>query len=95
MVEAAFYLYTLIQLLHCINYGLLKPKPTTMIFETKTDMPFPTSQFVIQGFAAPFRLDKANTDGRKLVYVRDDILSKLLNISYVSSNTECFVNVVN
>ena len=60
-----------------------------MVSETKIDMSFPTSQFVIQGFAAPFRLDRTNTGGGILVYVRDDIPSKLLNISYVSSDTEC------
>ena len=60
-----------------------------MVSETKIDMSFPTSQFVIQGFAAPFRLDRTNTGGGILVYVRDDIPSKLLNISYVSSETEC------
>ena len=56
-----------------------------MVSETKIDMSFPTSQFVIQGFAAPFRLDRTNTGGGILVYVRDDVPSKLLNISYVSS----------
>ena len=53
-----------------------------MVSETKIDMSFPTSQFVIQGFAAPFRLDRTNTGGGILVYVRDDIPSKFLNISY-------------
>ena len=49
-----------------------------MVSETKIDMSFPTSQFVIQGLAAPFRLDRTNTGGGILVYVRDDIPSKLL-----------------
>ena len=44
-----------------------------MVSETKVDMSFPTSQFIIQGFAAPFRLDRTNTGGGILVYVRDDI----------------------
>ena len=61
-----------------------------MVSETKIDMSFPTSQFVIQGFAAPFRLDRTNTGGGILVYVQHDIPSKLLNISYVSSDTEFF-----
>ena len=56
-----------------------------MVSETKIDMSFPTRQFVIQDFAAPFRLDRTNTGGGILVYVRDDVPSKLLNISYVSS----------
>ena len=66
-----------------------------MVSETKIDMSFPTSQFVIQGFAAPFRLDRTNTGGGILVYVRDDIPSKLLNISYVSSETECLAIEIN
>ena len=60
-----------------------------MVSETKIDMSFPTSQFVIQSFAAPFRLYRTNTGGGILVHVRDDIPSKLLNTSYVSSDTEC------
>ena len=66
-----------------------------MVCETKIDMSLPTSQFIIQGFAAPFRLDRTNTGGGILVYVRDDIPSKLLNISYVSSDTECLAIEIN
>ena len=65
------------------------------VSKTKIDMSFPTSQFIIQGFAAPFRLDRTNTGGGILVYVRDDIPSKLLNISYVSSETECLAIEIN
>ena len=54
-------------------------------------MPFPTIQFVIQGFAAPLRLDRTNTGGGILDYVRNDIPSKLLNFLYVSPDTECLV----
>ena len=60
-----------------------------MVSENKIDISFPTSQFIIQGFAAPFKLDRTNTGGGILIYVRDDIPSKLLNISYISSDTEC------
>ena len=66
-----------------------------MVCETKIDMSLPTNQFIIQGFAAPFRLDRTNTGGRILVYVRDGIPSKLPNISYVSSDTECLAIEIN
>ena len=59
-----------------------------MVSETKTAISFPISKFVIKGFAAPFRLDRTNTAGGILVYIRDDVPSKLLNISYGSSDTE-------
>ena len=49
--------------------------------ETKLKILFPTCQFVIQ---APIRLNRPNTSGVILyggIYVRDDIPSKVLNIS--------------
>ena len=66
-----------------------------MVSETKIDMPFPTGQFVIQGLVSPFRLDRTNTGGRILVYGWNDILSKILNISYVSCDTECLAIEIN
>ena len=66
-----------------------------MVSKTKIDMSFLTSQFVIQSFAAPFRLDRLNTGGGILVYVRDDIPSKLLNISFVSYEIECLAIEIN
>ena len=59
-----------------------------MVSETKIDMSFSTSQFVIQGFAAPFRRDRTNTGGGILAYVPDDFPSKFLCISLYSSDTE-------
>ena len=66
-----------------------------MVSGTKVDMSFPSSQLVIQGFAAPFRLDRTNTGEGILVYVWHDIPSKLMNIPYVSSDTECLAILVN
>ena len=66
-----------------------------MVSETKIDISFSTSQFVIQGFAALFRLYRTNTGGGILVYVWDDVPSKLLNFSYVFSDGECLAIEVN
>ena len=65
-----------------------------MITETKL-MNLPTSQFVIPGFTSTYRFDRTK-DGRGiLVYIREDIPSKLLNISYIASDIECLVIEVN
>ena len=58
-------------------------------------MPFPVSQFIIQGLVSPFRLHRTNTGGWILVYGWDDILSKILNISYVSYDAECSAIEIN
>ena len=48
-----------------------------MISETKIDNSFPTMQFHIEGYCA-FRLDRNKYGGGVLVYVREDIPSKLI-----------------
>ena len=62
---------------------------TLMVTETKIDESFPTSQFIVPGFTSPYRSDTTKDGGGILVYIREDILSKLLNISYIASDIEC------
>ena len=48
--------------------------------ETKLDDSFPIGQFLMKGFSTPFRLDRnCHRDGI-LLYIREDISSKLLSI---------------
>ena len=47
-----------------------------MISETKTDDTFPDSQFLIEGFSVPCRLDRTAKWGGILLYIREDIPSK-------------------
>ena len=46
--------------------------------ETRLDETFTKSSFLIDGFSAPFRLDRNRKGGGIIIYVRSDILSKLL-----------------
>ena len=47
--------------------------------ETKIDDTFPDSQFLIEGFSVPFRLDRAAKGGGILLYIREDIPSKSIS----------------
>ena len=52
-----------------------------MISETKLDESFPTNQFMINGFSAPFRLDRNDKGGGIILfilYIREDIPSRLV-----------------
>ena len=49
-----------------------------VITETKLDDSFPTSQFLMKGFAEPFRLDRSRNGGGVMIYIRDDFPSRLL-----------------
>ena len=49
-----------------------------MILETKLYYSFPTGQFYIRGLSESYRLDRKSKGGGLLLYVRDDILSKLI-----------------
>ena len=47
--------------------------------ETKVDPLFPSSQFVIDGFSSPFRLDRNSSGGGIMLFVSQEIPSELLS----------------
>ena len=49
-----------------------------MISQTKLDPSFPTGQFHINGFSEPYRFDRNSNGGGILLYIREDIPSKLI-----------------
>ena len=59
-----------------------------VIIETKLDKSFPKSQFLIEGFSQPFRLDRNRHGGGIMVYVREDIPSKELDKHNFKKNVE-------
>ena len=64
-----------------------------IITETKIDESFPESQFVIQGFSKPYRLDRNSHGGGILIYVREDIPSKELNKRVLEDIEGIFIEV--
>ena len=51
-----------------------------ILSETKLDDSFPDAQFKLHGFRDPYRLDRNSRGGGILVYIREDIPSKSVNI---------------
>ena len=49
-----------------------------LMSETKLDDAFSLSQFILEGFAAPCRLDRTEHGGGLMLFIREDIPSKLL-----------------
>ena len=49
-----------------------------MISKTKIDDSSPLTQFLIEGFTTPYRLDRNGSGGGILVYIREDIPSRLI-----------------
>ena len=80
---------------HCLNsirnkFDLMKTMLTRdidilMITETKLDDSFPVSQFEIDGFSTPFRLDRNKNGGGILLYIRSYIVASKLK-SYIFPN---------
>ena len=58
-----------------------------LITETKIDHTFPVSQFLIEGYSEPYRLDRTTNGGGLLLYIRNDIPAKSLPL--VAGNIEC------
>ena len=59
----------------CDNLDIL------LMSETKLGDSFPSAQFLLDGFSKPYRLDRCSNGGGILLYIRDDIPSRLLSIS--------------
>ena len=59
-----------------------------VLTETKIDSSFPNAQFRIDGFSAPFRLDRNRFGGRVLFSVREDIPCKQLTKHILPDNIE-------
>ena len=51
-----------------------------ILSETKLDDSFPLAQFRLHGFSSPYRFDRNSRGGGILVYIREDIPSKFLDI---------------
>ena len=49
-----------------------------IVTETKLDSIFPNSQFMIDGYREPYRFDRNRNGDGVLIYIREDISSKLL-----------------
>ena len=61
-----------------------------MITETKLDDSFPASQFFIQSFCTPFRLDRNKNDAGILLYIRSNITSTQLNRYIIKNQIDAF-----
>ena len=59
-----------------------------ILTETKIDDTFPTSQFSIDGYSIPYRLDINGHGGGILIYIRNDIPSKLLKNHNIDDKIE-------
>ena len=49
-----------------------------VVTETKLDSTFPTSQFCINCFTKPYRLNRNRNGGRILIYIQENIPNKEL-----------------
>ena len=49
-----------------------------LISETKLDDTFPLGQFLINGYSAPYRLDRNSFGGGLMLYIREGIPYKTL-----------------
>ena len=56
----------------CANLDIL------LILESKLDDSFPPTQFLLDGFSKPYRLDRYSNGGGIFLFSRDDIPSHLL-----------------
>ena len=74
---------------------ITKYEDILLLSETKLDDSFPTAQFSLNDFSKPYRLDRSSNGGAIILYVRDDIPSRLLTDYKIKDNLELFFVGVN
>ena len=67
---------------------VLKYVDMLVLTETKLDDSFPNSQFLVDGFSEPFRIDRNRSGGGIVIYVRENIPSKLLTRHFFPNDIE-------
>ena len=65
-----------------------------MLTETKFDHSFPTRQFLMKDFTAPYRLNRNVEGGGMLVYNREDITLELLAIDLSNRGFSVQINLM-
>ena len=66
---------------------LVKDKTALLVVtETKLDESFPSTQFSIDGFSKPVRLDRTSQGGGIIIFIRENISHKVLE--KISSDTD-------
>ena len=66
-----------------------------VLLETKLDSTFTSAQFMIDGFSAPYRLDRDKNGGGIIVLIREDILSRLLQEHMLPEDIEALPIEIN
>ena len=66
-----------------------------LVSETKLDDSFPTAQFLLDGFSKPYRLERCSNGAGILLYVKDDISSRLLTSHRLPDTVECLFTKIN
>ena len=73
---------------------LIKGKiDVSMVSESKIDDSFSDSQFFLDGYSTPYRLEQNRNKGSIMLFVRNDIPSKMISIEKLS--TESFLIELN
>ena len=65
-----------------------------VITETKLNDTFPTSQFLVNGFSVPCRLDWNGSGGGIMIHILDDIRNRLLVRHGLAVGIEGFIHWV-
>ena len=64
-----------------------------MVSETKLDSSFPQAQFRMEGYAPPFRYDRESYGGGILLFIREDIPTKIISITPLKDFEGIFVEL--
>ena len=73
---------------------VLKYVDVLVVTDTKLDDTFLTSQFLVTGFSVPYRLDRNRNGGGIMIFIRDDIPSRVLTKHVFADDIEGLLRMI-
>ena len=64
-----------------------------LISETKLDASFPSKQFLIDGYSPPYRMDRSNSGGGLICFIRENITSKIIQTTFTNEGLFIEINL--
>lgn len=64
-----------------------------LISETKLNNSFPENQFLIEGYSRPYRLDRTEKGGGIILYIREHIPSRKINVDFLPKIEGFFIEI--
>ena len=95
LIFAQFNIHSIRHKFHFLASKVINNVDVLLIYETKLDDSFPKAQFLLDAFSKPQSLNRCSNGNGIVLYVKDDISSRLLTGHILRDTVQCLFTKIN